>query len=364
MNKIALSALLAATLVSASDFNYEITPVAGYLWNSTSNEVNVVNGGAMGGVQNHAVYGAELQFNNLSDVIKPELSVLYGRDTINQNDYTTTSAFDIGNSTYTGVLTTMLNGVYELDTDTFITPFVKAGAGYEWYTNTHNQAWDGIVLDAGTGIKADLTKHIALKLEGLYMYKMNNNGVNGSNGEVHNVAALAGLTFSFDEKAVAAAPVVAAAVVAAPEPAPVVVAPAPTPVVAEPVDKCANAPKGFVLDENCEPLKKSLNINFPFDSAKIIPEEAPKVTEFATFMKESPAYKTDLLGYTDSVGTDAYNQKLSEKRAAAVKAQLEKEGVTSDRVSASGKGEADPVATNKTKEGRWLNRRVDAVLVK
>lgn len=367
MKKIALSALLAATLVSASDFNYEITPVAGYLWNSTSGEVTGptvgqptadFNNGAMGGVQNHAVYGAELQFNNLCDVIKPELSLLYGRDT------------PTGDAGYVGVLTTMLNGVYELDTGSAFTPFAKAGVGYEWYTNdSYNSNFDGVILDAGMGLKVDLTKHIALKLEGLYMYKMNNNGSGDgfddhSNGEVHNVAALAGLTFSFDEKAVAAAPVVAAAVVA-PEPAPApVVAPAPTPVVAEPVDKCANAPKGFVLDENCEPLKKSLNINFPFDSAKIIPEEAPKVTEFATFMKESPAYKTDLLGYTDSVGTDAYNQKLSEKRAAAVKAQLEKEGVTSDRVSASGKGEADPVATNKTKEGRWLNRRVDAVLVK
>jgi OOP family OmpA-OmpF porin len=134
------------------------------------------------------------------------------------------------------------------------------------------------------------------------------------------------------------------------------------PVVAAPVEKCPNAPKGFVLDDNCAPLKKSFNINFPFNSAEIIATEAPKVTEFATFLKDSPAYKTELVGYTDSIGTDKYNQKLSEKRSAAVKAQLEKEGVAADRLSASGKGEADAVADNKTKEGRWLNRRVDAVL--
>jgi OOP family OmpA-OmpF porin len=361
MKKIALSALVAATLVSAADFNYEITPVAGYLWNSVSNNNTqaATNGGvgtqaeqAMGGVENHAVYGAELQFNNVCDVIKPELSVLYGRDT--QID-----------EKFTGVLDVMLNGVYELDTGTFVTPFAKAGVGYEWLTNAAiPSAWDGLFVDAGMGVKMDLTKHIALKLEGLYMYKMNNsdNGADfdGSNGEVHNVAALAGLTFSFDEKAVAAAPVAAVVVAAtpAPVPAPVVVAP----VVAAPVEKCPNAPKGFVLDDNCAPLKKSFNINFPFNSAEIIATEAPKVTEFATFLKESPAYKTELVGYTDSVGGDKYNQKLSEKRSAAVKAQLEKEGVAADRLSASGKGEADAVADNKTKEGRWLNRRVDAVL--
>jgi len=366
MKKITLSALVAATLVSATDFNYEITPVAGYVWNSTANENTTNNTGAMGGVENHAVYGLEFQANELDFMgIKPELSVLYGRDTVNEN---TISSDSVNPGEFTGVLDAMINGVYEVDTGTFITPFAKAGVGYEWYTNTHSSDFDGVIVDAGMGLKADLTKHIALKLEGLYMYKMNNNGHNndgsnnGSNGEVHNVAALAGLTFSFDEKA---APVVEEAPAPAPvaeepkpvEPTPVVAAPVPVP-----VDKCANAPKGFVLDDNCEPLKKSFNINFPFDSAKIIDTEAPKVTEFATFLKESPAYKTELVGYTDSVGAEQYNQKLSEKRAAAVKAELEKDGIAADRLSTSGKGEMDPVADNKTKEGRWLNRRVDAVL--
>ncbi|MBD3807067.1 hypothetical protein [Sulfuricurvum sp.] len=50
MKKLAFYSLLAATLLGASDFNYEITPVAGYLWNKTSNEANLNNGGAMGGV--------------------------------------------------------------------------------------------------------------------------------------------------------------------------------------------------------------------------------------------------------------------------------------------------------------------------
>ncbi len=376
MNKITLSALLAATLVSASDFNYEVTPVAGYVWNSTANETGLHADGAMGGVENHAVYGVELQANELSLFgIKPELSLLYGRDTVNQTAINT-------NGEYTGVLTTMVNGIYEIDTGSFVTPFAKAGLGYEWYTNTHPSDFDGLVLDAGMGLKADLTKHIALKLEGLYIYKMNNNGVDGSNGEVHNVAALAGLTFSFDEKAapVAAAvvaPVVAAVVAEAPKPAPViaapVVAPKPTPVVAAPIDsdkdgvfdpkdKCPATPSGFKVDADGCPLKATLHLNFATNSNKIDTPSAAKVAAFSTFMKESPAYKANIVGHTDSTASDKYNQTLSEKRAAIVKDMLVKDGVAADRLTTAGKGESAPVASNKTKEGRAENRRIEVEL--
>ena len=64
-------------------------------------------------------------------------------------------------------------------------------------------------------------------------------------------------------------------------------------------------------------------------------------------------------GHTDSVGTDAYNQKLSERRAAAVKEYLASKGIATSKITTLGKGESQPVATNKTKEGRQKNRRVD-----
>ncbi|MDD4856399.1 MAG: OmpA family protein [Sulfuricurvum sp.] len=376
MKKITLSALLAATLVSASDFNYEVTPVAGYMWNSTAKETGLQENGAMGGVENHAVYGVELQMDNVSDLIKPELSILYGRDTVNQSVVNT-------NGEYTGVLTTMLNGVYELDTTTAFTPFAKAGLGYQWYTNTHPSDFDGLVLDAGMGLKTDLTKHIALKLEGLYMYKMNNNGnTNGSNGEVHNVAALAGLTFNFDEKAapvVAAvtAPVVAAVVAEKPKPAPVVVAEAPKPVpviaapidsdkdgVFDPADKCPNTPAGFKVDVDGCPVKATLHLNFATNSNKVDKEGTAKVNTFAAFLKDSPAYKAAIVGHTDSTASDAYNQKLSEKRAGIVRDMLIKDGVAADHLTAAGEGEKMPIASNKTKAGRAENRRIEVELCK
>ncbi|HEX7606705.1 MAG TPA: OmpA family protein, partial [Usitatibacter sp.] len=64
-------------------------------------------------------------------------------------------------------------------------------------------------------------------------------------------------------------------------------------------------------------------------------------------------------GHTDSIGTDAYNQKLSERRAAAVKDYLVSKGIPASKITTIGKGESQPVATNKTKEGRQMNRRVD-----
>lgn len=367
MKKILFSGLLAATLLNASDYNYEVTPIVGYLWNSTANENTQTNRGAMGGVDNHTVYGLEMQMNNACDLIKPELSFLYGRDRAD------------GETDKTGVLSTMLNGVYEMPTDTAITPFAKAGVGYEWYTNTHPNDFDGMLLDAGLGLKAEITDRIALKLEGLYMYKMNRNGsADGSNGEVHNVAALAGLTFSFDKKAapVAAAPAVAEAVAPAPKSEPkAAVIPAPAPKAAAPIDsdgdgvidsldKCPGTPKGFKVDSDGCPLKATLHLNFATDSTKVDAEGAAKVAEFASFLKDSPAYKANIVGHTDSTASDAYNQKLSEKRAAKVKSMLIEDGVDSSRLTSEGMGEKMPIASNKTKEGRAENRRIEVELCK
>lgn len=366
MNKIILSAILASAVLSASDYNYEVSPMAGYLWNSTSNETNLNNGGAMGDIQNHAVYGVEAQINNISDVIKPEISVLYGRDRAT------------GEAEKTGVLTTMVNGVYEMENISAVTPFAKAGLGYEWYTNTHPSDYNGLLLDAGLGAKMDITKDIALKLEALYMYKMNNNGVDSSNGEVHNVAALAGLTFKFGATAAPVVAAVAAPVVAAvvaepkkPEPKPVVVAPVvPAPVdsdkdgVFDPSDKCPATPAGFKVDADGCPLTATLHLKFMTNSNNVDAEGTEKVNAFAAFLKDSPAYKATIVGHTDNVGSDAFNQKLSEKRAEKVKSMLVDQGVSADRLSASGKGETMPVVSNATKADRAMNRRIEVELIK
>ncbi|MGE5640969.1 MAG: OmpA family protein, partial [Clostridia bacterium] len=69
------------------------------------------------------------------------------------------------------------------------------------------------------------------------------------------------------------------------------------------------------------------------------------------------------IGHTDSIGTDEYNQKLSVRRAESVKSYLVSKGVEQNRVYTEGKGEKQPVATNKTKEGRQKNRRVEIEVI-
>jgi outer membrane protein OmpA-like peptidoglycan-associated protein len=72
--------------------------------------------------------------------------------------------------------------------------------------------------------------------------------------------------------------------------------------------------------------------------------------------------KLQIMGYTDSVGSDAYNQTLSDKRAEAVRDFLVSNGVSMNNVAAQGMGKADPVADNSTAQGRQLNRRVEMIV--
>jgi len=77
------------------------------------------------------------------------------------------------------------------------------------------------------------------------------------------------------------------------------------------------------------------------------------------FMNENKDKKATMSGHTDNIGTDAYNQALSERRAASAKDYVVKKGVDGSRISAQGFGESKPIADNKTKEGRAKNRRVE-----
>ncbi|SEM35870.1 Outer membrane protein OmpA [Pseudomonas sp. ok272] len=146
--------------------------------------------------------------------------------------------------------------------------------------------------------------------------------------------------------------------------------------VLDSLDKCPGTPKGVQVDANgCPPppvvveevvvIKEEVivirDVNFQFDSAKLTAADKDKLETIATRLKqEAPTARLTVTGYTDSVGSDAYNQKLSEKRAHSVVEYLVERGVPSASfVSVSGAGESNPVADNKTADGRAMNRRTE-----
>jgi OOP family OmpA-OmpF porin len=151
-----------------------------------------------------------------------------------------------------------------------------------------------------------------------------------------------------DGAIVTAAPVV----VVPPAPAP---APAPAPV--------AKAAPAVVPAVAATKVTYAADAFFDFDKSALKPEGRAKLDDLIGKIKGINLEVIIAVGHTDSVGSNAYNQKLSVKRSESVKAYLVSKGIEKNRVYTEGKGETQPVADNKTSEGRAKNRRVEIEVV-
>ncbi|MFI5397740.1 MAG: OmpA family protein [Candidatus Binatia bacterium] len=140
-----------------------------------------------------------------------------------------------------------------------------------------------------------------------------------------------GLKYAFNGPAAAPAP---------PPPPPVAQAPAPPPRLVK---------KKIVLR----------SVHFDFDKSTIRPDAVPVLNEAAETLKAEGGIAVIVEGHTDGVGTDAYNQKLSHRRADAVRQYLVKQGIPAKRITTEGFGKSRPVASNDTADGRAQNRRVE-----
>ena len=142
----------------------------------------------------------------------------------------------------------------------------------------------------------------------------------------------------------------------APAPAPAAVAaPAPAP---KPQAKPEGKPKPVA-----EKVTFAADVLFDFDKSVVKPEGRSKLDDLANKVKSINLEVVIAIGHADAIGTDEYNQKLSVRRAEAVKAYLVSKGVETNRVYTEGKGEKQPVASNKTKEGRAKNRRTEIEVI-
>jgi OmpA-OmpF porin, OOP family len=124
-----------------------------------------------------------------------------------------------------------------------------------------------------------------------------------------------------------------------PLPAPVAAAPAPAP----------PPPPTYVIQD----------VHFDFDRSELKPSAVATLDQVAADLRQHGTVRYEVAGFTDSIGSEAYNQSLSERRAESVRAYLVSRGVDSMQLSARGYGESSPVASNATAEGRARNRRVE-----
>lgn len=144
--------------------------------------------------------------------------------------------------------------------------------------------------------------------------------------------------------------------------------------VSDDKDKCPNTPRGEKVNaDGCpppvpaptpapEPRKLILEgVNFDNDKAALRPEAIAILDQAAATLKEWGDIKVEVAGHTDANNSDAYNLRLSQRRAYAVRNYLVDKGVAAERLTARGYGESRPIADNATEEGRFKNRRVELV---
>ncbi|EAI2977603.1 fibronectin-binding outer membrane protein CadF [Campylobacter jejuni] len=249
------------------------------------------------------------------------------------------------NSTLTTDITrTYLSAIKGIDLGEKFYFYGLAGGGYEDFSKGAFDNKSGGFGHYGAGLKFRLSDSLALRLETRDQISFHNAN--------HSWVSTLGISFGFGAKRekVVAEQVKEVAI---------------EPRVAAPVQsQCPAEPReGAMLDENGCEKTISFEGHFGFDKVDINPAFEEKIKEIAQILDENARYDTILEGHTDNIGSRAYNQKLSERRAESVAKELEKFGVDKDRIQTVGYGQDKPRSSNDTKEGRADNRRVDAKFI-
>lgn len=346
MKKILATSLLCSSLLFAanSDYNYEITPMIG----AVKSEGNL-------NLENQKVFGLSLGRTLSEDAIFDQLE--FGILGSSSTDYESSNQD-------TKVIRFFSNLIKEYGISEKTSLYALVGLGYEKFSEERFGNEDDGFGNYGFGLKYKLSQNVSLKTDLRHLITFD-----GDNHLLYTI----GLGIAFGPKA---KPMPMKKEMPMDEPAPMkqemkeemkqpvkaVILDDDNDGVKNSLDDCPNSKPAAVVDvHGCDNVI-DLNLQFDTDSAKVKNQYNSNLSDFALYLKKRPKLNATIEAHTDSVGSKKYNQKLSEKRAASTIKALKELNVDTNRLKAVGYGETKPAVSNKTKEGRTTNRRVEAVI--
>ena len=236
-----------------------------------------------------------------------------------------------------------LTPMYRLAVQQEFDVFFKAGPAY-----ISHGGEDDVVLSAGIGLEKQLSSDWALRVEYQYFDDFDDNYVQDLNSNLLSV----GVSYNFGTGNTTASAATATA-------SAVAVTQAPSEPITEPAVVVEEKTTVVVTKAQTESYSQEM---FATNSTELSTDGKIALMPLVEVLKAHPQSSVDVVGHTDSTGAAEYNLMISKKRAAAVAAYIEEQGIEADRITASGEGEENPIASNDTAEGRAQNRRVDATI--
>ncbi|MBL6750486.1 MAG: OmpA family protein [Nevskia sp.] len=299
--------------------------------------------------------------------LRPELELNYRR-----NDLKDATGFGLGgpvgaggfNDTYTAMANLWYGFSAPSGLFSKVHPYFGGGAGGALvslhhpsvggmqFNNAHNYT---LAYQGGAGVEFDVAPDVTVSADWRYLQTNRNGydlGVAGGDTDLRYRAqtAMIGLKIGLG------------ATTPPPPPPPPQLAEAPPPPPPPPPAPVCNPPPGFQVDANCNIIQQTLvvrQVDFKFNSDQLTAPAQATLDGIAAALAQQPSLAVEINGYTDNVGSAAYNLKLSQRRAESVRSYLASKGVNPANLGAHGLGKDNPIASNESAEGRAQNRRVE-----
>ncbi len=395
MKKVIVSAIT-TSILATSMLYAKADNLRAYDLGATFGVTSIKNDGSI--KLKNGTFGINFQMNNYT--VKPRFDFEYVRITDKDKLWDGLKAKEVNS-----LLKFSVNGIYEMkDANTFV-PYALVGAGYEYVSDDTKGFESHPFVQGGAGVGYRFRDNsFIVRLEAKLLQVLGGDTINGKSEDNEIIAALNfsvpfgrilnekktpvmidsdgdGVMDRFDKcpntpKGVR----VDGAGCPLPEPKTEIIKEQITSLegdecpikidgpdrdrdgVEDSVDQCPNTPCDFSVDDKGCPVKANLMIHFETDKANITDYSRNLVEKFADFLINNKGSLVHIIGHTDWRGSDQYNMALSLRRAKAVRDALIEYGVSASRLSTEGKGESEPIASNKTAEGMALNRRTEVRL--